>query len=95
VGTPAAWARLCRRRRSRIRSWFGARVAAGQDADDLTEEVLLSLAKMGRPENLDAYITAAMINALARYRRRRAREQAFLRGLLWEVDGSGAAERAR
>ncbi len=89
------WARLCRQRRPHIRAWFAKRVAAAQDADDLTEEVLLSLARVDHPEKLDAYITGAMVNALTRYRRRKARERTFLRGLLLEADGGDAGSKSR
>jgi RNA polymerase sigma factor (sigma-70 family) len=65
-----------------IRSWFAARVASAQDADDLAEEVFAQLARGDPSDDLKAYIAVAARNALARYRRRRARERDFLQRLL-------------
>jgi RNA polymerase sigma factor (sigma-70 family) len=75
-----------------IRSWFGARVASEQDADGLAEEVLVRLARGPRPDNMEAYVATVAANALARYRRRRARGRDFLRRLL--QDGGGTREMA-
>ncbi len=77
-----AWAALREEFYPQIRSWFAAKVANAQDADDLAEEVFLRLARGAPPHDLRAYITSATANALARYRRRRAKERDFLRRLL-------------
>lgn len=76
------WAGLHREYYPQIRSWFAARVAREQDADDLAEEVLTRLARGRTPDDLKAYLTTAAANALARYCRLRARERDFLRTLL-------------
>ncbi len=64
-----------------VRAWFAARVASGEDADDLAEEVLTRLAWGRTPEDLQAYLATVMANALTRYRQRRARERDLLRRL--------------
>jgi len=77
-----AWAAVREEFYLQIRSWFAARVANAQDADDLAEEVFVRLARGAPPDDLKAYITAATANALARYRRRKARERDSLQRLL-------------
>jgi len=81
----AAWAELREEFYPQIRSWFAARVANAQDADDLAEEVFVRLARGAPPDDLKAYITTATANALARYRRRVARERDFLGKLLQDA----------
>jgi len=71
-----------------LRSWFAARVAREQDADDLAEQVLAKLAQKHRPKDLKAYLAVATANALQDYRRRAAREREFLQRLL-EDTGRG------
>jgi RNA polymerase sigma factor (sigma-70 family) len=78
------WVALREKFYPQIRSWFAARVANAQDADDLAEEVLVRLARAAPPDDLNAYITTATANALARYRRRKAQERDFLQRLLQE-----------
>jgi RNA polymerase sigma factor (sigma-70 family) len=82
------WAELHGEYHSQIRSWFAARVASEQDADDLAEEVLARLAHGRTPDDLKAYIATAAANALARYWRRRAKDRNFLRRLLGETTGA-------
>jgi RNA polymerase sigma-70 factor (ECF subfamily) len=76
------WVRLYRDVDSEVRSWFAARVASEQDVDDLAGEVLAKLAQNDRPDDLKAYMATASANALADYRRRKARERDLLRRLL-------------
>ena len=85
-----AWAGLYAAHYSQIRSWLAARVASAQDADDVAEEVVVRLARGAPPDDLNAYISAATANALARYRRRKAKERDFLQRLL--QDGVRADE---
>ena len=77
--------RLCRESYPQVRSWFLARVANKQDADDLTAEIFARLVRGATPRDLNAYLTTATANALARYQRRRASERDFLRRLLEEA----------
>jgi RNA polymerase sigma-70 factor (ECF subfamily) len=77
-----AWVAVREEFYPQIRSWFAARVASAQDADDLAEEVFVRLARGTPPDDLKAYITTATANALARYRRRKVQERDFLQRLL-------------
>jgi len=85
---PRAWAMVYPELYPQVRSWFAARVACKQDADDLTGEVLARLARGPAPRDLDAYLAAAGANALARHQRHRARERNFLRRLWEETIGA-------
>ncbi len=83
------WARLYRDLYPEVRSWLADRMGSEQDADDLAEEVLAKLAQNDRPDDLKAYIATAAANALADYRRRKARERHLLRRLLEVTPGAG------
>ena len=82
---PAAWMRLYADFYPQVRSWFVARVASEQDADDLAEQVLAELARGNAPDHPKAYILGMASKALSRYRRRRARERTALPRLLREI----------
>jgi RNA polymerase sigma-70 factor, ECF subfamily len=88
-----AWARLYREVHPGIRSWFAARVASEQDAEDLAEEVFTRLTRGDKPQDLKAYIAIIMANALSGYQRRRARNRDFLQRLL--ADATRADETRR
>lgn len=90
---PVAWESLHREFYSRIKSWFAARVASAQDADDLAAEVLAKVAHSDRPDDLKAYIATIGANALAGYKGRRARDRDFLQRLL--ADATRADETRR
>jgi len=83
-----AWAMLYPDLYPQVRSWFAARVACEQDADDLTGELLTCLARGPAPRDLDAYLAAAGANAPARHQKHRARERNFLRRLWGEAIGA-------
>ncbi len=72
-----------------VRAWFAARVASGEDAADLAEEVLVRLARGSTPEDLQAYLATAMANALTHYRQRKARERDLLRRLFEAAPKAG------
>jgi len=86
---PSEWAGLYRQFHTHLRSWFAARVATQQDADDLAEEVLAQLRRRLTPDGRKAYVKTAAANALSRYRRRRAREREALRRLLAGASRAG------
>lgn len=88
-----AWANLYREVHPGIRSWFAARVASEQDADDLAAQVLTKVARSDRPDDLKAYIATTTANALSAYQRRRARDRDFLQRLL--ADATKADETRR
>ncbi len=75
-----------------IRSWFAARVASQQDADDLAQEVFAQLADADPPDDPRAYLTGIASRVLSRHRRQRARARPVLRRLLAETVSAADAQ---
>lgn len=90
-----AWAALREEFYPQIRSWFVARVANAQDADDLTQDVFAQLADGDLSDDPKAYIAGVASRVLSRHRRRQARERAFLRRLVAQTMGATNEHGAR
>jgi RNA polymerase sigma factor (sigma-70 family) len=86
------WAGLHAEYYPQIRSWFAARVASQQDADDLAQEVFAQLADADPPDDPRAYLTGIASRVLSRHRRQRARARAVLRRLLAEAMSDAGAQ---
>jgi RNA polymerase sigma factor (sigma-70 family) len=74
-----------------VRSWFAAKQASEQNADDLTEQVFVELVRGDTPDDPKAYIATIASNVLSQYRRRKVKERTALHRLLAEAIGTNDA----